>query len=78
MSRATALRAKSTCQPPLPIIRGFRDKKFTWRFLGIEIAESPAPLEATTINPDNTYKMLFAVGLGNPMTGNPATCPSQI
>ncbi|KAF8546375.1 alpha beta-hydrolase [Imleria badia] len=37
-----------------------------------------ASLETNTTNPGNAYKILFAVGLGNPMTANPATCPGQV
>lgn len=37
-----------------------------------------ASLETNTTNPGNAYKILFGVGLGNPMTANPATCPGQV
>ncbi|KAH0826194.1 alpha beta-hydrolase [Lanmaoa asiatica] len=37
-----------------------------------------ASLETNTTNPGNAYKILFAVGLGNPLTANPATCPGQV
>ncbi|KIJ64610.1 hypothetical protein HYDPIDRAFT_167886 [Hydnomerulius pinastri MD-312] len=37
-----------------------------------------ASLESNTTNPGNAYKILFAVGLGNPMTANPSTCPGQV
>ncbi|KAH7925556.1 alpha beta-hydrolase [Leucogyrophana mollusca] len=37
-----------------------------------------ASLESNTTNPGNAYKILFGVGLGSPMTPNPATCPGQV
>ncbi|KIJ64611.1 hypothetical protein HYDPIDRAFT_132661 [Hydnomerulius pinastri MD-312] len=37
-----------------------------------------ASLETNTTNPGNAYKILFAVGLGSPLTPNPATCPGQV
>ncbi|KAI0920379.1 hypothetical protein AcW1_002137 [Taiwanofungus camphoratus] len=35
-------------------------------------------LETNTTNPGNAYKVEFGVGLGSPMTANPATCPGQV
>ncbi|CCL98439.1 uncharacterized protein FIBRA_00436 [Fibroporia radiculosa] len=35
-------------------------------------------LETNTTNPGNSYKVVFAVGLGSPLTPNPATCPGQV
>lgn len=37
-----------------------------------------ASLETKKTNPGNAYKIPFAVGLGNPMTANPTTCPGQV
>ncbi|TFK52302.1 alpha beta-hydrolase [Heliocybe sulcata] len=35
-------------------------------------------LETNTTNPGNSYKVEFGVGLGSPLTPNPATCPGQV
>ncbi|KAF9821386.1 hypothetical protein IEO21_00632 [Rhodonia placenta] len=35
-------------------------------------------LETNTTNPGNSYKVVFTVGLGSPLTPNPATCPGQV
>ncbi|KZT27425.1 alpha beta-hydrolase [Neolentinus lepideus HHB14362 ss-1] len=35
-------------------------------------------LETNTTNPRNSYKVEFGVGLGSPLTPNPATCPGQV
>ncbi|CCM00612.1 uncharacterized protein FIBRA_02648 [Fibroporia radiculosa] len=35
-------------------------------------------LETTAPRPSNAYKVLFATGLGSPLTPNPATCPGQV
>ncbi|KAF9820032.1 hypothetical protein IEO21_01694 [Rhodonia placenta] len=35
-------------------------------------------LETNTTNPGNSYKVMFAVGLGSTITANPVTCPGQV
>ncbi|KAL6304990.1 alpha beta-hydrolase [Sparassis latifolia] len=37
-----------------------------------------ASLETNTTNPGNAYKVEFGVGLGSPLTPNPATCVGQV
>ncbi|KZT68210.1 alpha/beta-hydrolase [Daedalea quercina L-15889] len=37
-----------------------------------------ASLETNTTNPGNSYKVVFAVGLGSPLTPNPETCVGQV